>query len=150
MAVRSAPVPFKVCCISSVAEAISAVEAGAKAIGLVAEMPSGPGVLHDDAIIEISKEVARASSDALWRVLLTSRTDADAIIDHVKSTGVNAVQIVDRITREDRERVKRALPGASLIQVVHVEDAAARLKRRKTPPRTPTRSCWIPDRRMRP
>ena len=41
---------FKVCCIQSIEEAWLAVECGASALGLVSEMPSGPGVIAEDSI----------------------------------------------------------------------------------------------------
>ena len=43
---------LKICCISSVAEADDAIEAGADAIGLVSAMPSGPGVIDEALIAE--------------------------------------------------------------------------------------------------
>jgi phosphoribosylanthranilate isomerase len=41
---------IKICCISSVDEAMTAVEFGASALGLVGKMPSGPGVIPDELI----------------------------------------------------------------------------------------------------
>ncbi len=37
----------KICCISSIEEAKIAIDFGAHALGLVANMPSGPGRIHD-------------------------------------------------------------------------------------------------------
>jgi phosphoribosylanthranilate isomerase len=52
------PAPrVKVCCIMSVEEAYLAVAAGASALGLVARMPSGPGVIDDGLIAEIAAVV---------------------------------------------------------------------------------------------
>ena len=45
---------LKVCCISSLAEAESAIQNGADAIGLVGEMPSGPGTISDELVREIA------------------------------------------------------------------------------------------------
>ncbi len=44
----------KICCIQSVAEARIAISYGASAVGLVSEMPSGPGVISEEVITEIS------------------------------------------------------------------------------------------------
>ena len=41
----------KICCISSLLEAKMAIEQGADALGLVGNMPSGPGII-DDALIQ--------------------------------------------------------------------------------------------------
>jgi phosphoribosylanthranilate isomerase len=37
----------KICCISSAEEARLAITAGAAALGLVGDMPSGPGIIND-------------------------------------------------------------------------------------------------------
>jgi phosphoribosylanthranilate isomerase len=42
----------KICCIQSIAEAKTAIENGAYAIGLVSIMPSGPGVISESKIKE--------------------------------------------------------------------------------------------------
>ena len=44
----------KICCISNVAEAKLAIRHGADALGLVARMPSGPGVISESTIAEIA------------------------------------------------------------------------------------------------
>jgi phosphoribosylanthranilate isomerase len=45
---QAIPAPFiKICCISSVDEAQLALAHGVSGIGLVLEMPSGPGVIAD-------------------------------------------------------------------------------------------------------
>ena len=38
----------KICCIASIEEASLAIKYGASAIGLVSEMPSGPGVISEN------------------------------------------------------------------------------------------------------
>ena len=43
----------KICCISSVEEAYLAIRYGASALGLVSQMPSGPGVIKEELIPEI-------------------------------------------------------------------------------------------------
>lgn len=63
---------LKICCIASVEEAHLAIAAGADALGLVAEMPSGPGPIADNLIARIAGTVPPPIS----RFLLTSRTDA--------------------------------------------------------------------------
>ena len=63
----------KICCISSVQEAEMAIAYGAKAIGLVGPMPSGPGVIQDELIAEIAAFVP----DGISSFLLTSETSAD-------------------------------------------------------------------------
>jgi len=114
-------VRLKVCCISSAAEARMAIDAGADALGLVGAMPSGPGVISDGAIADI----ARAVPPPVASVLLTSRTRADAIADHALEAGVNVVQIVSHIDRDEYSRLRQRLPGLRFLQVIHVEDGGA-------------------------
>ncbi len=47
----------KICCISSIEEARLAVNYGASALGLVSEMPSGPGVISEELISKIANAV---------------------------------------------------------------------------------------------
>ena len=44
----------KICCIKSVEEAELAIAFGASALGLVSQMPSGPGVIEESRIAEIA------------------------------------------------------------------------------------------------
>ncbi len=113
------PCRIKICCIQSRAEAAIAIEAGAHGLGLVAEMPSGPGVIDDDEI----RHIARHLPPGISSFLLTRRTDADAIADHVAECGTGCVQIVHHIAAEEYPRLIRKLPNAvRRVQVVHVED----------------------------
>jgi len=48
---------IKICCISSISEAQTAISFGADAIGLVGMMPSGQGVISDDLIAKIAKSI---------------------------------------------------------------------------------------------
>jgi phosphoribosylanthranilate isomerase len=112
---------LKVCCIASVAEAEIALEHGAWAIGLVARMPSGPGPIADELIAEI----ARSVPPHVATFLLTSRTDGDAIVEHVEATGVNTVQIVDAVETRAYSVIRRALPRVRIVQVIHVRDSGS-------------------------
>jgi phosphoribosylanthranilate isomerase len=108
---------IKICCISSVGEARLAVRHGADALGLVSSMPSGPGVIAEDLIAEIAAQVP----PGVATFLLTSHTDADAIIEQQRLCGVNAIQLCDAVEVNVYGRLRRALPGISLVQVIHVD-----------------------------
>ncbi len=97
-------------------EAILAVNNGANAIGLVGQMPSGPGIIGDDLICEIALEM----KGIVDTFLLTSETSARDIISHAQRTGTNTLQLVDRVTVRDLKDIKAALPDVHIIQVVHV------------------------------
>ena len=107
---------IKVCCISSVEEAWLAIDHGADALGLVSNMPSGPGVIDEGLIAEI----AAAAPPGVATFLLTSRVDAEGIIGQQRRCGVNAIQLCDAVETVTYGRLRRALPGISLIQVIHV------------------------------
>jgi phosphoribosylanthranilate isomerase len=106
----------KICCIQSLAEAWLAIRHGASALGLVAEMPSGPGVIAESLITTIAAGIPPGVAS----VLLTSLQSAAAIIEQQRRTRVNTVQICDAITDGTYADLRQALPGVSLMQVVHV------------------------------
>ncbi|QQS36158.1 MAG: phosphoribosylanthranilate isomerase [Ignavibacteriales bacterium] len=106
----------KICCISSVDEAKLAIKYGASALGLVSSMPSGPGVISDDLITEIASIIPPGVSS----FLLTSKQSADQIIEQQRKTGVNTIQICDRLVDGNYSDLKNALPGISIVQVIHV------------------------------
>ncbi len=106
----------KICCIASVDEAWMAIEHGASALGLVSEMPSGPGPIPEELI----KQIAAVIPPAISSFLLTCRQDVDEIISQQKRVGVNTIQICDRLEKGSHSQIRKALPGISLVQVVHV------------------------------
>ena len=106
----------KVCCIASVEEARAAVECGAEAVGLVSEMPSGPGVIDEALIAGIAARVP----PPVATFLLTCRQDAASIVEQQRRCRVNTLQLCDRVPAEVYSALRAALPGVSLVQVVHV------------------------------
>ena len=83
----------KICCIADKQEAWAAIRLGASALGLVSEMPSGPGAISEEAIREIANEIPPGVS----AFLLTSRQDVSSIVRQQKNTGVNTIQLVDEL-----------------------------------------------------
>ncbi|MBL4617709.1 MAG: phosphoribosylanthranilate isomerase [Robiginitomaculum sp.] len=112
---------FKVCCIQSIAEAELAIDAGAWAIGLVANMPSGPGPIDDDII----RKIADATKDRVQRFLLTSRTQPDDIVKHINTCGTDIVQLVDEVPVETYGAIRKECPDVQIVQVIHVQDEIA-------------------------
>jgi len=98
-----------------------AVRAGASALGLVSEMPSGPGVIDEPAIARIAAEVP----PPVATFLLTSRQEAAAIVAQQRRTGVSTVQVCDRLTSGSLADLREAMPGIGLVQVIHVEGPEA-------------------------
>ena len=116
-----ARVRAKICCISSIEEARLAVAAGTDALGLVAKMPSGPGPISDDLISRIADTVPPPVSC----FLLTSETEPDAVVAHVKRCGTDTVQLVDAVPLHTYKALRSDCPNVRIVQVIHVEDEAA-------------------------
>jgi phosphoribosylanthranilate isomerase len=106
----------KICCISSGAEAQIAIRHGASALGLVSAMPSGPGVIAEETIAEIAALVP----PGVATFLLTSQRDADSIIAQQRRCRVNTIQLCDSVAPGCHAKLRAALPGISLVQVIQV------------------------------
>ena len=116
---RLSHLPFvKVCCISSVQEAQLALAAGASALGLVSEMPSGPGVISDELIAEIAAQVP----PPVATFLLTCRQEAEEIIAQHRFCRTSTIQLVDYVPIAQLQKLRAGLPGIKLVQVIHVVD----------------------------
>jgi phosphoribosylanthranilate isomerase len=111
----------KICCISTEQEAAMAVRMGASAIGLVSRMPSGPGPIPEDRI----REIAATVPPGVATFLLTCETTAQPIIAQQKFCRTNTLQLVDEVEPGVHERLRDALPGIALVQVIHVRDEGA-------------------------
>ncbi len=107
---------IKICCIASEDEARLAIDAGAAALGLVSAMPSGPGVVSEERIAQI----AAATPPPIATFLLTSLLDPEAIVAQQRRCGTNTLQLVDALPPGSHARLRAALPGIALVQVIHV------------------------------
>jgi phosphoribosylanthranilate isomerase len=106
----------KICCITSQAEAQLAVRHDAHALGFVSAMPSGPGVISEPHIAAIVAQVP-TSVDTF---LLTSAVDPDALAAQHARTGVNTLQLCDRLPADALAVLRQRLPRVQLVQVIHV------------------------------
>ena len=104
------------CCIASPEEMWLAVGAGAAAVGLVSQMPSGPGVISENAIAKIASQVPPGVDS----FLLTCTQSAEQIIAQHGRCKTSVIQICDHLTNGSYDELRRALPGVRLVQVVHV------------------------------
>ena len=107
---------IKICCISSLEEAFLAINHGADALGLVGNMPSGPGVIADELISQITKHVP----PPIATFLLTSKRKASDIITHHQKVQTNTIQIVDSLLEMDYTLIREAIPAVKIVQVIHV------------------------------
>jgi len=108
----------KICCISSVEEAMLAIEYGASALGLVSEMPSGPGVIDERLIAEITLRIP----PPIATFLLTSKQNAEEIIVQQLKTKVNTLQLVDHVPYSELQKLRKQLAGIKIVQVIHILD----------------------------
>jgi len=109
---------IKICCISSLAEAQTAISFGADAIGLVGKMPSGQGVITDDLICSIAKSVP----PPVATFLLTSETSSVGIVSHHRKVNTSTIQIVDALKLGSYRNIREQLPNVKIVQVIHVID----------------------------
>ena len=109
---------LKVCCIKSIDEVELAIRYGADAVGLVGEMPSGPGVIDD----ELARSIARRVPPPVETFLLTSRETGRDIVDHVTFCGTTTVQVVRHVDPAAHGVIRERLPAVRRVQVLHVED----------------------------
>jgi len=95
-----------------------AIRYGASALGLVSEMPSGPGVIDENLIAEISLNVP----PPVATFLLTSKQRAEEIITQHLKTKTNTLQLVDHLPHYELKKLREQLPVIKLVQVIHVLD----------------------------
>lgn len=93
-----------------------AIRHGASALGLVSEMPSGPGVIDEASIAEIATVVP----PPVATFLLTSKQNADEILAQHFKTRTNTLQLVDHLPQSELIKLKEKLPETKLVQVIHV------------------------------
>ena len=112
----------KICCIADLAEARLALHAGAAALGLVSAMPSGPGVISDAQIADITYQL---HGNPVRTFLLTARTQAQAIAQQHAAAGTTTLQLVDDVDSQQLQHLRALLPKVELVQVIHVMGAGA-------------------------
>lgn len=125
-------VRVKVCCVRGVDEAERATAAGVDAIGLVSAMPSGPGVVDDATIASVARAILERPPGRRPGVfLLTAGSTAAAVLEQWESLSeragvaegvpfVDTLQLVATPPAEELASLRRAIPGVTLVTVVHV------------------------------
>ncbi|MFN9682203.1 MAG: phosphoribosylanthranilate isomerase, partial [Bacteroidota bacterium] len=109
---------IKICCISSLEEAFLAIKHGTDALGLVGNMPSGPGIISDELISQITKHIP----PPIATFLITSEMKASDIIANHQKVHTNTIQIVDYLLEMDYAKIREAIPTVKIVQVIHVLD----------------------------
>jgi phosphoribosylanthranilate isomerase len=111
----------KICCIANIEEARLAVACGASALGLVSAMPSGPGVIGEEEIARVAAAVPAPTHT----FLLTALQTAEAIAAQHARCRTTTLQLVDHVPHAELVRLRAALPGVALVQVIHVLDESS-------------------------
>ncbi|MFT4703861.1 MAG: phosphoribosylanthranilate isomerase [Bradymonadia bacterium] len=90
-------------------------------LGLVSAMPSGWGPIAEAKIAE----VVDAIPPGVISVLLTSASEVEQIIAQQQICLAGALQLVDGLEAGGHARLRRALPGVTILQAVHVGDESS-------------------------
>jgi len=81
-------------------------------------MPSGPGPIPESRI----RDIARTVPPGVATFLLTSETTAELIIEQQRFCRTTTLQLVDEVEPGVHAHLRDALPGISIVQVIHVRD----------------------------
>lgn len=111
----------KICCIASIDEARLAIDSGADAVGLVTDMPSGPGIISD----EQARGIAGAVPPPIAQFLLSSHSEARSLIEQSVRCGCSTLQVVRHVEPSVHLAIASALPAVRRVQVIHVQDTTA-------------------------
>ena len=111
----------KICCITNQDELTLAISHGAAAVGFISHMPSGPGVISEERIASL----VAATPYPVWSELLTSLTDLPGLLAQYKRLKPGALQLCQPLALAVLGELREALPGVTLVHVVHVKDASA-------------------------
>ncbi len=93
-----------------------AIRYGAAAIGLVSQMPSGPGPIPEHRI----HDIAVSLPSHIESFLLTSLTDTAAIIAQHRRCLTTTIQMCDYQEAGCYPELRKHLPGVALVQVIHI------------------------------
>lgn len=107
----------KVCCISSTDEARLALECGADALGLVSEMPGGPGVISEAEIAAIIADLPHEVNT----FLLSCKQSFEELSAQIKKIKPKTLQMVDFVKPSVAKELKSTFPDLNLVQVIHVQ-----------------------------
>lgn len=111
----------KICCVMNRQELDLAVSQGAAAVGFVSDMPSGPGVISESRIAEL----VAATPYPVWSELLTSLTALDDLLAQYHRLKPAALQLCQPLEVAVLQGLREALPGVTMVHVVHVGDRTA-------------------------
>jgi phosphoribosylanthranilate isomerase len=84
-------------------------------------MPSGPGPIPDSLI----RDIAETVPPGVASFLLTCETTAGPIIAQQRYCRTSTLQLVDAVEDGVYDELRDALPGITIVQVIHVRDEDA-------------------------
>lgn len=115
----------KICGIRNLDDAITAISAGANAVGFLV------GITHlaeDKISKEEAKDIIEKIPPFVSKVMVTHLLDKEEITGIARFLGVDTIQIQDHIPPEDLDQLKSELPYCKIIKAIHVTDRTEALK----------------------
>ena len=112
----------KICGIGCAADLSAAVSAGADAVGFIVATTHDS---EDELTVLQARELSRATTVFVDRVLVTHATDPDAIVHLADEVGVDVIQVHGEVSRETVGSVWRRRGARRVVAVVHVTTAEA-------------------------
>jgi len=115
----------KVCGIRNYEDAMTAIRAGADALGFLV------GITHlaeDKISAEEAAQIIAKLPPFISTVMVTHLTDKEQIVETARFLKVNTVQIHDYIPPQDVAYVRENLPGCKIIKAVHIINEAAAME----------------------
>lgn len=109
----------KVCGIKNLDDALKAAEYGADAIGLLVGQEHNS---KDFITIDQAKDIVSKMPPFISTVLVTHINDANKIIEMIKQTTVNTVQLHSDIDISGIRKIKTDCPYVKIIKLVHIID----------------------------
>jgi len=113
----------KVCAIDNLKEAKEVVRCGADAIGLLVDVSEAPE--HKRLLKEEAKRIINGLPKNIWTFVLTDSKDYKKIISICKELKCTHVQIVEDLSNEELDEIKRSLPDLKIVKAICVTDNSA-------------------------
>lgn len=106
--------------ISSLDDALAAVEAGVDSIGFTLRLPAGP---HDGLTEQKAREIVRALPPFVTPLLITYLDRGDDAVELCRYLGVKVIQLHGEIDRREVRRIRAGVPGIKILKSIIVGKA---------------------------
>jgi len=107
----------KICCIMNKDELFWTLEEGVTCVGFVSMMPSGPGIITEERIRELTLYAPRD----IDTFLLTSLSDPHEIAEQWRFCGITTIQLCQPLSIDCISTLRTLVPEAKIVSVVHIQ-----------------------------